>query len=97
MREAGSARTHALDDLAASERVGGDELNGVDNSRLAPRADLLTARLADIHGNPPNLNLTIGERVPQSQSGRPDSNRRPLVPQTNALTRLRHAPQRREP
>jgi YVTN family beta-propeller protein len=28
------------------------------------------------------------------ESGRPDSNRRPLVPQTNALTRLRHAPQR---
>jgi hypothetical protein len=27
-----------------------------------------------------------------TQSGRPDSNRRPLVPQTSALTRLRHAP-----
>jgi hypothetical protein len=34
---------------------------------------------------------------PQSRSGRPDSNRRPLVPQTNALTRLRHAPQRGKP
>jgi hypothetical protein len=28
------------------------------------------------------------------ESGRPDSNRRPLVPQTSALTRLRHAPYR---
>jgi hypothetical protein len=28
------------------------------------------------------------------QSGRPDLNRGPLVPQTSALTRLRHAPQR---
>ena len=31
---------------------------------------------------------------PQTQSGRADSNRRPLVPQTSALTRLRHAPPR---
>jgi hypothetical protein len=28
------------------------------------------------------------------QSGRPDLNRGPLVPQTSALTRLRHAPYR---
>ena len=30
--------------------------------------------------------------VPVFQSGRPDLNRGPLVPQTSALTRLRYAP-----
>jgi hypothetical protein len=34
----------------------------------------------------------IAESRLNSQSGRPDSNRGPPVPQTGALTRLRHAP-----
>ena len=33
------------------------------------------------------------QQIP-NESGRRDSNSRPLVPQTNALTRLRHAPRR---
>src|SRR5919202_2096403 len=33
-----------------------------------------------------------GRLLPVVESGRPDLNRGPLVPQTSALTRLRHAP-----
>ncbi len=35
-----------------------------------------------------------GLDVPQTQSGREDSNLRPLDPQSSALTRLRYAPSR---
>src|SRR5213596_4418330 len=48
----------------------------------------------------PGFTLIVGRVTRQNQgqptllrqSGRPDLNRGPLVPQTSALTRLRHAP-----
>jgi hypothetical protein len=42
----------------------------------------------------PGAGVTVGVTGPNAtnSSGRPDSNRRPSVPQTDALTRLRHAP-----
>jgi hypothetical protein len=45
---------------------------------------------------PPNvLGQLVRGCAPQSQSGRRDLNSGPLVPQTSALTRLRHAPRQR--
>jgi hypothetical protein len=77
----------ALDDL---ERVEGD----VENGYLVSDAFVVLAE-----GEPHKRRKTPRMRKPRdsrafNQSGRRDSNSGPLVPQTSALTRLRHAPRR---
>jgi hypothetical protein len=53
-------------------------------------------RLGTLRGLTPGLlPHSLGKKPANRQSGRRDSNSGPLVPQTSALTRLRHAPRLR--